>query len=53
MPFRKTLSLFGATLASLIVAAPRASAYQTDCAILLCLAGGFRQVRPALPLGPR
>ena len=46
MLFWKTLSLLAATLASLIAAPAPASAYQIDCAILLCLAGGFPPSAP-------
>jgi hypothetical protein len=46
MPFRKTLSLLAATFATVISAPAPASAYQIDCAILLCLAGGFPPSAP-------
>lgn len=46
MLFWKPLSLLAITLASLISAPAPASAYQIDCAILLCLAGGFPPSAP-------
>ena len=46
MLFWKTPSLLAITLASLISAPAPANAYQIDCAILLCLAGGFPPSAP-------
>lgn len=46
MPVRTSLSLLAAAFATTLTTAAPASAYQIDCAILLCLAGGFPPSAP-------
>lgn len=48
MPVRTSARLLAAALVSLFAPAAPASAYQIDCAILLCMAGGFPPSAPCV-----